>query len=268
MVRIVTLTSDFGLEDEYVGVMKGVILSRAPAAAIVDLCHGIAAHDLTQAAFMLNGAWRYFPAGTIHVVVVDPGVGSERRVVLLEAGGQFFLAPDNGLLTLVRAGNDVGRAWKVDRASLFLKRVGMTFHGRDIFAPVAGSLASGLAPEQVGPRLEVDELIGLPGLEPRLDRDVGQLIGMVVRVDRFGNLLSNIGIGLLREVFGDVSPDRLRIGCGTRVIDGLSETYSNLPIGVPLALIGSRDTLELAVNQGRAAVSFKAGVGSEIRVFK
>ncbi len=266
MGRIITLTSDFGLEDEYVGVIKGVILSREPTAVIVDLSHRIAAHDVRQAAFLLNGAWSFFPAGTIHVAVVDPGVGSTRRVILLEAGGQYFLAPDNGLLTLVKTGSEQPRAWLVNRPSLFMKRVSMTFHGRDIFAPVAASLASGLTPDQVGPSLEVDELIALTDLEPRVAPESGGLTGQVVQVDRFGNLITNIGREQVRAVFGGGSPDRLRIGCGKTIIAGLSETYSSQPVGAPVALFGSRDTLELAINQGRAEEVLQVGVGAEIRV--
>jgi len=268
MGRIVTLTSDFGLADEYVGVMKGVILSREPTAVIVDLTHRINAHDVRQAAFLLNGAWSYFPGGTIHVAVVDPGVGSSRRVVLLEAGGHYFLAPDNGLLSLVMAGSGHPRVWLVNRSSLFKKRVSPTFHGRDVFAPVAASLASGLDPDQVGPRLEVGELIALADLEPQVGPGSGQIIGLVVQVDRFGNLVTNIGRELMRAVFGDVSPNRLKIDCGEATVNGMSETYSSQPVGTLVALIGSRNTLELAINQGRAAESLRAGVGAEITVAK
>jgi hypothetical protein len=268
MGRIITLTSDFGLADEYVGVMKGVILSREPTAVIVDLTHRIEAHDVRQAAFLLNGAWSFFPGGTIHVAVVDPGVGSSRRVVLLETGGHYFLAPDNGLLSLVKAGSEQSRVWLVNRPSLFRERVSTTFHGRDIFAPVAASLASGLDPDQVGPRLEVGELLTLTDLEPRIGPGSGQIYGKVVQVDRFGNLITNIGRAQLRAVFSGVSPDRLRFVCGEATIAGLSETYASQPVGALLALIGSRDTLEIAVNQGRAAERLQAGVGEEIRVEK
>ena len=262
MGRIITLTSDFGLEDEYVGVMKGVILSREPTAVLVDLSHRIAAHDVRQGAFLLGGAWRFFPGGTIHLAVVDPGVGTARRLILLAAEGHFFLAPDNGLLSLVKAGCQGPRAWLVKRATLFRERVSTTFHGRDILAPVAASLAGGLEPDQVGPPLEVGELLTLPDLEAR--PGPGQLSGRVVQVDRFGNLISNIGLAQVRAIFADVPPERLRVACGGVVISGLAETYGNRPDGAPLALIGSRSTLEVAVNQGRAAEELGVGVGDEI----
>ena len=137
MDRIITLTTDFGLADEFVGVMKGVILGLAPRVRIVDLSHQIAAHDVRQAAFLLASAQGFFPAGTVHVAVVDPGVGSSRRLILLEAGGRLYLAPDNGLLSLIVLEVACSGAWQVENRELFLAEVGSTFHGRDILAPVA-----------------------------------------------------------------------------------------------------------------------------------
>lgn len=268
MGRIVTLTSDFGLADEFVGVMKGVILGREPAAVIVDLSHMIEPRAILQAAHLLQAAWSFFPAGTIHAAVVDPGVGSDRRVVLLQAGGHYFLAPDNGLLSLVMAGCDSPRCWQVNRRSLFLDRVGTTFHGRDIFAPVAASLAGGLAPDLVGPRLPVGDLVVLTDLLPHGGAEPGSLWGRVVQVDRFGNLITNIGRQFLRKFFGDGDRRHLEISCGPVLVHGLSETYSAQPAGVLLALIGSRDTLELAVNQGRAADLLGVGIGAEVQVRK
>jgi len=268
MGRIVTLTTDFGLADEFVGVMKGVILGVAPSARIVDLTHQVAPHDVRQAAFLLAAAWPFFPAGTVHLAVVDPGVGSARRLVALEAAGQLFLAPDNGLLSLVLAANPRARAWRIDNRELYPGRVGATFHGRDILAPVAARLAGGVDPDQVGPALAVADLLRLPDLEPSVDGASGRITGRVEQVDRFGNLVTNIGADLLRELGGDGGRAGLRIQCGGREVRGLAGTFSDLPAGVPLALIGSRGCLELAVNQGRAEEVLAAGVGYQVTVKK
>lgn len=266
MGRIITLTTDFGLADEFVGVMKGVILARAPSARLVDLSHQIAAHDVRQGAFLLAAAWPCFPAGTIHLAVVDPGVGSARRLVLLETAGQLFLAPDNGLLSLVAMGADAGRAWQITARQLFREQVGATFHGRDILAPVAASLAGGLAPHAVGPPLAVAELVRLPDLEPAVDPAAGRVSGRVEQVDRFGNLVTNISGRLLREVYGEAGLGRLRITCGGRQIPGLVATFSTAPAGSLLALLGGRGYLEVAANLGRAAELLAGGVGLPVTV--
>ncbi|MFP3983577.1 MAG: S-adenosyl-l-methionine hydroxide adenosyltransferase family protein [Desulfurivibrionaceae bacterium] len=151
-MTLITLTTDFGLSDEYVGVMKGVILSRCPQARIVDLSHGIRPQDVRGAAYTIEASFPYFPEGTIHVVVVDPGVGSSREIIALQTGGHTFLAPDNGVLSLVLPRAD--KIFKVTAGDLFLPRQGDTFHGRDIFAPLAAHLACGLSPDRLGPRLE------------------------------------------------------------------------------------------------------------------
>lgn len=268
MGRIITLTSDFGLADEYVGVMKGVILAREASAVVVDLTHLVEPHAVRQAAFILASAWHFFPAGTIHLAVVDPGVGSERRVVLLEVDKHYFLAPDNGLLSLVANQGSQARAWQVIRTSLFLDRVGKTFHGRDVFAPVAASLAGGLDPEQVGPPLLIEDLVSLTDLSPQVGPEEGCLVGRVVQVDRFGNLVSNIGREAVRSLCGAAGLDRLRVMSGSTVITGVAETYAAQPPGTLLALFGSRDTLELAVNRGRAGELLQVGVGAEIMVKK
>ncbi|NTV12719.1 MAG: SAM-dependent chlorinase/fluorinase [Desulfobulbaceae bacterium] len=265
MGRIITLTTDFGLADEFVGVIKGVILAREPTARLVDLSHQIVAHDIRQAAFLLAAAWGFFPGGTIHLAVVDPGVGSARRLVLVETGGQFFLAPDNGLLSLVLGPGVLARAWRVDNRDLFPGPVAATFHGRDILAPVAARLAAGLNPELVGPALAVAELIRLPDLEPLVDRPAGTVAGRIEQVDRFGNLVTNIRSTLLPEVFG-AGRGGLLICCGAGEVRGLVATYADVAVGGAAAVSGGRGFLELVVNQGRAADYFRAGTGASVLV--
>jgi len=265
MGRIITLTTDFGLADEFVGVMKGVILAVEPTALLVDLSHQIIAHDIRQAAFLLAGAWRFFPSGTIHLAVVDPGVGTARRLVLLETGGQFFLAPDNGLLSLVLGAGLLTRAWLVANSDLFPGPVSTTFQGRDILAPVAARLAAGLNPELVGPALEVVELVHLTDLEPLVNYQAGTISGQVEQIDRFGNLVTNISPALLRELFG-IGLDGLVISCGQGTIRGLVGTYSDVEVGSVAAVRGGRGFLELVVNQGRAADYFQVGKGEPVVV--
>jgi S-adenosylmethionine hydrolase len=266
MGRIITLTSDFGCADEFVGVMKGVILGLAPGVRIVDLSHQIAAYDVRQAAFLLGSAHRFFQAGTVHLAVVDPGVGSARRIVLVEAGGQLFLAPDNGLLSLVLIEADAARIWQVDNRELFLAEVSATFHGRDILAPVAARLAGGLEPDRVGPPLAPADLVHLTDLLPMIDRRLGVVVGRIEQVDHFGNLITNISGRLLTEIFGP-GLTRLKVSCGGREIRGLSTTFSGVATGAVAALVGGRGYLELAVNQGRAdwRLAGRAGVPVSVR---
>jgi len=262
---IISLITDFGDRDEYVGVMKGAILRRAPHAVIVDICHHIAAHDIRRAAAMMAAAFPYFPSGTLHLVVVDPGVGSERDIVLARARECAFLCPDNGLLTgLIRQGVLLC-ARRITNQSLFADAVSATFHGRDIMAPVAGFLASGGAPDQLGPEKSVDALICLDGASPRFS-EKGCLQGTVVTVDRFGNVITDIGSDLLTSVMeGDLNQP-LVIEVGSVYHLPVAASYSAVPAGQLLATIGSRNTLEIAVNQGSAADVLRISPGAAVRV--
>ena len=186
MCRIITLMTDFGLRDPYVGVMKGVILSRCPACTLVDLTHGISPHSILEANFAIRGSYRFFNEGTLHVIVVDPGVGGSRRILFLEKNGHLFLAPDNGVLTGFLDNPDILRT--VENDDLFLKEVSSTFHGRDIFAPVAAEIAKGLDPRELGP--EVDDPVTIAWSEPNFNQD--NIEGNVIYIDVFGNLVTNI----------------------------------------------------------------------------
>ncbi len=189
MGPLLTLTTDFGLRDHYVGTMKGVILSRCPEAHIVDISHGVPPFSLWTGAYTIDQAAPYFPAGTIHVVVVDPGVGTTRRAILAEAIGQQFIAPDNGVLSMILARDPGAVVREITNQELFLPAVSATFHGRDIFAPVAASVACGRArPEEVGPILTAVER--LPNVEP-VQQANGDWVGTVLSVDHFGNVITN-----------------------------------------------------------------------------
>ena len=186
---VVTLLTDFGHQDPFVGIMKGVILRLCPTAALVDLCHETAAYDILGASFLLQSAVCFFPPGTIHVAVVDPGVGGPRRPIVAQIGGQVFVAPDNGVLSYPMASGGVRTIRAITAREYLLPEVSATFHGRDVFAPVAGHLACGVPLERFGP--EVADPVGLPIPRPRRDPS-GQIAGEVIWIDHFGNCITNI----------------------------------------------------------------------------
>lgn len=239
---IITLTTDFGGEDGYVGAMKGVILSRAPDVTLVDISHTVRRHDIAAAANALADAAPCFPPGTVHLAVVDPGVGGARTPVVLVAGGHVFVGPDNGLFALAAPRPEA--AYAIARAAFRREPVSATFHGRDVFAPAAAALALGAAPDQAGPPVM---------LAGRLDLGPGH---RVVHVDRFGNLVTDIA-GAGKEA-------RFRIA--GRAIAGVSETYESVARGELLAYVGSRGTIEIAVREGSAAELLGAARGSEVEV--
>jgi S-adenosylmethionine hydrolase len=262
---IISLLTDFGDHDEYVGVLKAAILCRAPQATIVDLCHQIKPHDIRQAASMIAAAFEYFPEDTLHVMVVDPGVGGKRDIVYAQAHTCGFLCPDNGLLSELLAREAILRAWRVINTSLYSDVVSATFHGRDIIAPVAGFLSSGGPPEQLGPRKAVHEILSLGDPLAYVDHE-GCLVGTVVAIDRFGNMITDIGRGLLTSAWeGDLN-QILVVEGEKRHAMPLVGSYSARPAGELLATVGSRNTLEIAVNQGSAGRQLGIAVGATIRV--
>lgn len=258
--RVITLLTDFGLGEEYVGVMKGVILGIHPKAQVVDLCHEVPAGDLERAGRLLAWAWRYFPRGTVHVVVVDPGVGSSRKVLCAEREGHRFLAPDNGVLSWVLQGADSVPVRWVREKRYFLPKVSRTFHGRDIFAPVAAHLSRGLSPGRLGPILP--SFTRLPVEKPRrLGRR--SLEGKIIQHDRFGSAVTDLPADLLRSL----GPwTNLRVLVKGRSLNGIRDSYAERRPGSPLAILGSRDLLEIAVNQGSARRLLKLRVGDRVEV--
>ena len=254
---IITLTTDFGLADPFVGMMKGVVLGIAPDVQLVDVTHGIQSYDILEAALVIDSSYRYFPQGTIHVVVVDPGVGSQRRPVAVAAHGHIFVAPDNGVLSLVLdrdAVEPLPAAYHITNDSLFQDPVSPTFHGRDIFAPVAAHLARGTPIESLGPRIA--DLIRKPLPKPRVQG--GRLVGTVLRIDRFGNIMMNLRLENLGEEFS--------IRIAGLAITRLCRSFSEADPGELVAIEGSAGFIELALNQGSAAVRLNVERGSEIEL--
>ena len=255
---IITLTSDFGLRDPFVGVMKGRLLDCAPAARLIDLTHEIVAHWPAEAGFWLARAYGYFPRGTVHLAVVDPGVGTTRDIAIVESDGHMFLAPDNGLLAEV-AGRAGSRLWHLRGdvlPGLGVDRPSATFHGRDIFAPVAAALATGrVTPAAIG-RL-VATLIPSWVEEASGERD--RVTGVVITIDHFGNLITNIDRALLREL---VDP---QVHAGKLALP-LRRTYGEARPGEPMALINSFGVVEIAVAEGRAADALGLSRGAPVVV--
>jgi hypothetical protein len=254
---IITLTTDFGLADPFVAIMKGIILSIAPNAQLVDVTHEIGSYDIVEAALLVDSSYRYFPEGTIHVIVVDPGVGSERRPMAAAANGHIFVAPDNGVLSLVLTGDataPIPAAYCITNQSLFRNPVSNTFHGRDIFAPVAAHLARGMPIESVGPQLVDFHKKPLPKPRPLGDR----LVGIVLRIDKFGNVITN----LRREDL----PSDFSIKVAGLSITRLCSSFSEAEPGEFFAIEGSAGYIELALNQGSAAEKLNVGRGVEIEL--
>jgi S-adenosylmethionine hydrolase len=264
-MSIITILSDFGTDDEYVGVMKGVMLSICPAVSIVDITHRIDPQDIQQAAYLIPSYYHFFPEGTVHIVVVDPGVGSQRNILAVEHRKHFFIAPDNGVLTLLLNAEESDMIIRVDNADYFLESPSSTFHGRDIFAAVSAYVSCNTELDELGARINVEDIVRLEGLNCRIS-ETGELIGKIVSIDRFGNLITNIDAISLSAFCRTDPQKRPQIQIGSFVICGLSNTYSDATPAAVLALIGSRSYLEIAVNGGNAAKKLKAQKGDSIRL--
>jgi S-adenosyl-L-methionine hydrolase (adenosine-forming) len=254
---IITLTTDFGLLDGYVGAMKGVLLSLCPEAQMVDISHEIRPQAVQQAAFVLSTVVPYFPPGTVHLVVVDPTVGSERRPLVIETGRAFYVAPDNGVLSLALQRDPARQAVHLTDARYRLAQVSATFHGRDIFAPAAAHLACGTNPGEMGDPIPLSELVTLPAMEPQPRRD-GLLQGQILHIDRFGNLITNFRI-----------PDtvsQITVMAAGRRIEKQSRTFADVEPGELLAYQGSSGYLEIAVREGNAARTLRLEIGDPVQV--
>jgi S-adenosylmethionine hydrolase len=256
---IITLTTDFHLKDSFVGTMKGVILRIFPEARMVDITHQITPQDILEASLVLENAYRYFPAGSVHLVVVDPGVGGGRRPLVVATREHCFVGPDNGCFTRVLESDGEVQVIEVAEGKFLLPNISDTFHGRDIFAPVAAYLARGVLPEEFGPTISDPKRLELP--VPRVWG--GQIRGEVIHIDSFGNIVSNISRALFYSTVGD---RRFRILINGRTIDRIYRTYENQEKGRALALFGSSELLEIAVAGGRAERRIGAGKGDTVLV--
>jgi S-adenosyl-L-methionine hydrolase (adenosine-forming) len=256
---IITLTTDFGLSDHFVGTMKGVILGIEAAAEVIDISHGVQPYEIADGAFTIAQAYRYFPKKTIHVVVVDPGVGSARRPLLVEMAGQYFVAPDNGVLSMIFAREPQLKVRHITSERYFLKPLSRTFHGRDVFSPVAAHLAAGVRPAQFGKRIQ-------DYLRASFDKPThtGQhtWTGTILKADHFGNLATNFHI----DHFPTIRTHAFALNAGLQAITRLALTFSECAPGELFVLVGSSGYLEVAASQGSAAETLGCGAGSPVEL--
>jgi len=257
-MQLITLTTDFGLSDWFVGTMKGVILGIAPRAAIVDITHEIPAGDIRAGAFALRASYRFFPKGTVHVVVVDPGVGSERKAIVVETDNYFFIGPDNGVLSWALAKERIKTIRTLQNERYFLQPISRTFHGRDIFAPVAAHLASGVPIQKLGPILK--DFISLPWPRPKRGRN--RIEGEVIYIDGFGNAITNLDCSLLRSPQSSFC----EVHAKPRCVCPLKRFYQAVPQKTPVAIAGSSDLIEISINGGSAEERLGLKIGTPVMV--
>lgn len=264
MGTIISLCTDFGTADGYVAAMKGVILSIAPEVTLVDISHQVARQSAAEGAFVLYSAFPWFPPGTVHLVVVDPGVGSGRRGLAVHCQEHFFVAPDNGLLSYVLGHREPFEAVALTQRAYWRARVSRTFHGRDVFAPVAAHLANGVPLSALGD--PVTEVVRLELAAARAQED-GSIVGQVIHVDRFGNLVTNIPVQMLsaREHWR-VTVGQVTIGGPAGGLAVSATTYSSVGVGDTLALVGGHGNLEIAVREGSAARLLGVAIGERVLV--
>jgi len=256
---VIAMLTDFGTRDHYAGAIKGVMLSLCPDAALVDISHDIPPHDILTGALELAACYRFFPAGTIFLAVVDPGVGSSRRGIAAEAGDYRFVAPDNGVLTAVFAETPPKRVVSLTERRYARPTISRTFEGRDRFAPAAAWLARGAEVKALGTAVRDYVRLDIPVAQQEGDR----IAGCVLRVDRFGNLVTNIPRAMVERL---AARGPIRIAAGATAVDSLVETYAGVAAGTICALFGSTDHLEIAENGGRASERLGLAAGAPVEV--
>lgn len=258
--RLITLTTDFGVNDHYVGAMKGVILSINPQAQIVDVCNSVQSYDVLDGAITISQAYRYFPADTVHVVVIDPGVGSPRRPILVTGEKHIFLAPDNGVLSLVYEHEERLSVRHITSEHYFLQPMSNTFHGRDVFAAVAGWLSKGVEVAKFGD--EITDFVRFAAPRPK-PVDANTTRGVVLKVDKFGNLVTNLCERDVPQLFAQPAP-AFKITVGKAQVSRLVKSYSEGAPGEVFAIVGSMGFVEISANRGAGAQAAGVGKGAEV----
>jgi S-adenosyl-L-methionine hydrolase (adenosine-forming) len=256
---MITLTSDFGLKDPYVAEMKGAILTINPNATLIDITHDVEKFNIPLGAFMLASAAPYFPKGTVHLAVVDPGVGTERRAILIETKLGFFIGPDNGVLVLASQNQGIKHIYQLTNPEFMLPKISGIFHGRDVFAPVAAHLDMGVKPEEFGPEISGAVTPDFASVEHRN----GTLIGEVLHIDSFGNIITNISQKELKQHKSKNLHIKLP-AISFELVFG--KTYAQAKIKEPIVLVGSHGFLEIALNQGSASEKFAVKTGDKLEV--
>ncbi|VAX33301.1 hypothetical protein MNBD_NITROSPINAE05-722 [hydrothermal vent metagenome] len=258
MRAVITLTTDFGLDDPFVGIMKGVILNLLPTVQVIDITHAIEPQNIQQTALVLESAHRYFPKNTVHLVVVDPGVGSDRRPIAVKTKSAIFVGPDNGVLT--SAIDSASKVYELTESSYFLKSPSSTFHGRDVFAPATAWIAKGTALSEMGKEISDPQILNFP--QPTVHENT--ITGEIVYIDRFGNLISNVPEKLLRAL----KMESLTLRIGRQRIQGVTSHYSQCAPGAIGSLINSWGKLEIFCRDGNAAKKLKCHVGTSLTIKK
>jgi S-adenosylmethionine hydrolase len=259
---IITLTTDFGLNDHFIGTMKGVILNIEPEAEIIDICHSVQAFDVLDGALTISQAYTYFPSGTVHMVIVDPGVGTARRPLLVTSERHHFVAPDNGVLSLIYQKEERLSARHVTAEHYFLQPVSQTFHARDVFSPIVAYLAKGVDPAKFGE--EVTDFVRFSAPKPKPVNE-STLRGVVLKVDRFGNLITNITPQDAPMLFTE-SPAAFKIVVGKREITEIKQAYALGAPGEVFGILGSMGYLEIAANRGAAAQILGVSKGTDVNI--
>lgn len=262
MRSFITFITDFGYTDHFVGVMKGVILGINPAVRIIDISHQIDSQDIREAAFVLKLAYRYFPKNTIHVVVVDPGVGSGRRPIVVVTPDYYFIGPDNGVFSYIYKEEGSIKVVEISAEHYYLQSPGSTFHGRDIFAPVAGWLSRGIEANNFG--LEMEDFARLEPSEPEIKE--GLIVGRIIHIDKFGNLITDIEKHHIEELIKKTGKKQVEVKVKDLVIPNLSKYYSQIGRGLPGALINSDGYLEIYCYLGSTRELLKVAKGEEVGV--
>lgn len=259
---IITLTTDFGLNDHFVGTVKGVILNIVPDAELVDISHALEPYDVLEGALTIASAYSYFPANTVHLVVVDPGVGTGRRPIVATAGLHQFVAPDNGVLSLIYSREDRVSVYHASAEHYFLQPVSQTFHARDVFAPLAAYLAKGVAAATFGD--EITDFVRLDVPRPAKVTE-SSVRGAVIKVDRFGNLITNFTSEMIFPLL-QPDPPPFKISIGKREITSMRTAYGSAAHGELFGILGSMGYLEIAANQASAAQTLGVGKGASVEV--
>jgi S-adenosylmethionine hydrolase len=262
-VPIITLTTDFGISDHYVSQIKGVILSQISQVNLVDVSHDIPAHDIVSAAFTIRATCHVFPPRTVHLVVVDPGVGTERRPIAVASSNHYFVGPDNGVFTLVYESDPNCRVYHITADHYFRENPSPTFHGRDIFAPVAGQLARGIGVENFGDPIEDPVKIDLP--RPKVTGE-GRVSATIIQVDRFGNLVTNVTQSALNALLQKTGKSRVKGSGNLAAVTETRKTYGEGAAGTPFFLFNSNNHLEIASRDARASEILQIEAGDRVEV--
>jgi S-adenosyl-L-methionine hydrolase (adenosine-forming) len=260
--RLVTFTTDFGLNDHFVGTMRGVITNINVSAQIIDICNNVQSFDILDGALTISQAYRYFPADTVHVVIVDPGVGTSRRPLLVQTERHIFLAPDNGVLSLIYEREERLTVRHITAEHYFLQPVSSTFHGRDVFAAVAGWLSKGVECAKFGD--EITDFVRFATPRPK-QLSPTQIKAVVLKVDKFGNLVTSIAERDVPAFFTD-NPPEFKLSVGKAEVRNLRKTFADGAPGEVFAVVGSMGFVEIAVNRGNASVAAQAAKGAEVQV--